>query len=214
MYRSIMVIGALCALMIVTVFNATEARIERNRSQALAEAVDAVLQGAAFTLPVAMAQGGELVEAAELPGLPVFLAYDANNRLFGAAVTAVGMGYQDNIRVLYAYSFDSAAITGFRVLESKETPGLGDRVEIEAHFLANFEALDARLNAAGDGLANAITPVKQGDKTQAWEVDGITGATITSFAIGNILNDSAARWVPALEKSRPAFAVRDTLGAD
>lgn len=214
MYRSIMVIGALCALMIVTVFNATEATIARNRAEALAEAVNSVLPGASFTLPVTVTADGELLNADVLPSLPVFLGYDERNQLAGAAVTAMGMGYQDNIRVLYAYSFEQQAITGFKVLESKETPGLGDRVETEPHFIANFEALDAQLNASGDGLANAIVPVKQGEKVSPWEVDGITGATITSFAIGNILNDSAARWVPILEANRAAFAQRAAPGGN
>ena len=70
-------------------------------------------------------------------------------------LTGQGMGYQDNIRVLYAYSFDARAITGFKVLDSKETPGLGDRVEIEPHFIANFEALDVRLDDSGDALAGS-----------------------------------------------------------
>jgi electron transport complex protein RnfG len=92
-----------------------------------------------------------------------------------------------------------------KVLDSKETPGLGDRVEIEPHFLANFEALDARLNAAGDGLANPIVTVKQGEKTEPWQIDGITGATITSEAIGDILNESAMEWLPALERDGPSI---------
>ncbi|MEL7448615.1 MAG: FMN-binding protein [Pseudomonadota bacterium] len=206
MYRSIMVIGALCALMIVTVFNATEARIARNREQALAAAVNAVLPEARVTVPVALDAAGALHTADVLPALPVFLGYDADNQLVGAAITGIGMGYQDNIRVLYAYSFERQAIIGFKVLESKETPGLGDRVETEAHFIANFEALDAQLDATGNSLANAIVPVKQGEKNNPWEVDGITGATITSFAIGNILNDSASEWVPVLEANRQVFA--------
>mgnify|MGYP001823497589 FL=1 len=136
----------------------------------------------------------------EPPALPVFLAFDADDELAGAVLTGQGMGYQDNIRVLYAYSFDAQAITGFKVLDSKETPGLGDRVEIEPHFIANFEALDAQLNAAGNALANPIVTVKQGEKTDPWQIDGITGATITSEAIGNILNDSADTWLPVLER--------------
>jgi len=52
--------------------------------------------------------------------------------------------------------------------------------------------------------------VKQGEKTAAWHIDGITGATITSEAIGTILNDSANTWVPVLERDSPAFGERDT----
>ena len=46
------------------------------------------------------------------------------------------MGYQDTIRVIYAYSFADRAIVGMQVLESKETPGLGDKIEIDADFVA------------------------------------------------------------------------------
>jgi electron transport complex protein RnfG len=91
------------------------------------------------------------------------------------------------------------------VLESKETPGLGDKVEIEPHFLANFEALDAKLNEDGTALANAIVTVKEGEKTESWQLDGITGATITSDAIGSILNQGSSYWLPALERDARAF---------
>ena len=115
------------------------------------------------------------------------------------------MGYADNVTVLYSYSFDLKAIVGFMVLETKETPGLGDKVETEPHFLANFEALDARLNEDGTALANAIVTVKQGEKTEPWQVDGITGATITSEAIGVILNQGSGYWLPALERDAREF---------
>jgi electron transport complex protein RnfG len=107
--------------------------------------------------------------------------------------------------VLFSYSFDLEAIVGFKVLESKETPGLGDKVEIEPHFLANFEALDARLNEDGKSLANAIVTVKEGEKTEPWQLDGITGATITSDAIGGILNQGSSNWLPVLERDARAF---------
>jgi electron transport complex protein RnfG len=208
MYRAIVGIGAFCALIIVTVFNTTAARIQDNRERALRQAIAEVMPAARSTLSVIVDDRDQLSPAEQEPPLPVFLGYDENNRLVGAAITAQGMGYQDIIRVLYAYSFEMDAITGFKILESKETPGLGDRVEKEPHFIANFEALDARLNAAGSGLANPIVTVKEGEKFHPWQVDGITGATITSVAIGNLLNRSAERWAPVLEREAEAFATR------
>jgi electron transport complex protein RnfG len=199
MYRAIVGIGAFCALVIVGVFQGTAGRIAENQERFLAGAIAEVLPVTASTVAVDMIDG-RLSVTDEPPALPVFLSYDEQGELSGAVLTGQGMGYQDNIRVLFAYSFDQQAITGFKVLDSKETPGLGDRVEIEPHFIANFAALDARLNATGDGLANPIVTVKQGEKTEPWQIDGITGATITSEAIGNILNDSANAWVPALER--------------
>jgi len=200
MYRAIVGIGALCALVIVGVFQGTAARIADNQARFLAEAIGEVLPVTVDTLAVDTDEAGRLVAVDQPTVLPVFLAFDANGDLAGAVLTGIGMGYQDNIRVLYSYSFEQDAIVGFKILDSKETPGLGDRVEIESHFISNFEALDARLDASGDGLANPIITVKQGAKTDPWQIDGITGATITSEAIGNILNDSANQWIPVLER--------------
>jgi electron transport complex protein RnfG len=210
MYRAIVGIGAVCALLIVTVYQTTAARIRENQERFLALAVSEVLPAAHSTVAVLLTEDGRLEETAdegaEVPALPLFLGYDANDELVGAVVTAQGMGYQDNIRVLYAYSFELDAIVGFKVLESKETPGLGDKIEKEAHFLANFQQLDATLTADGNALLHAIVTVKQGQKTEPWQLDGITGATITSDAIGDILHNSASARVPVLERQSQDFS--------
>jgi len=205
MYRSIVGIGAFCALLIVSVYIGTADRIAANQARFLAAAVAEVLPAAHSIVAVTVDDAGNLVQTDETPALPVFLGYDEGGALIGAVITAEGMGYQDIIRVLFSYSFELDAIVGFKVLDSKETPGLGDKVEIEPHFLANFDALDASLDAGGTALANAIVTVKEGEKTQPWQLDGITGATITSVAIGDILNAGASTWVPVLERDAPTF---------
>jgi electron transport complex protein RnfG len=207
-YRAIVGIGIFCALVIVIVFQSTADRIRDNQERFLAAAISEVLPATRTTTAVTVLEDGRLVATTESLTLPVFLNYDEQNQLVGAVVAAEGMGYQDNIRVLYAYSFEQHAIVGFKILDSKETPGLGDRVEIEPHFIANFEALDVRLNDAGDALNNPIVTVKQGEKTGPWQIDGITGATITSEAIGNLLNNSASQWIPILE--RDALSIEST----
>ena len=68
-----------------------------------------------------------------------------------------------------------------------------------------FEKLDVKLNSAGDGLANAVVAVKHGEKTNPWQVDGITGATISSVAVSKILNDSGTFWLPRVRKNLDAF---------
>jgi len=205
MYRSIVGIGAFCALLIVSVYQGTAGRIADNKARFLASAIAQVLPAVQSTVEVSLDANGKLVAATEPANLPAFLGYGEDGELVGAVITAQAMGYADNITVLYSYSFDLEAIVGFKVLESKETPGLGDKVEIEPHFLANFEALDARLNDGGTALVNAIVTVKQGAKTEPWQLDGITGATITSDAIGVILNQGSSYWVPALERDARDF---------
>ena len=205
MYRSIVGIGALCALLIVSVYQGTAARMADNRARLLSSAIAEVLPAVQSTVEVSLDENGSLVAATATADLPAYLGYDESGELVGAVITARGMGYADNITVLYSYSFDLKAIVGHKVLESKETPGLGDKVELEPHFLANFDALDARLNADGTALENAIVTVKEGEKTEPWQIDGITGATITSDAIGSILNQGSNFWLPALERDARSF---------
>ena len=61
---------------------------------------------------------------------------------------------------------------------------------------------------AGPIIATAPAAALPDDKVAPWQIDGITGATITSEAIGNILNDAASAWVPALERDADGFAGR------
>ncbi len=66
--------------------------------------------------------------------------------------------------------------------------------------MTNFEALDATLTDDGSALANPIEAVKNGQKEQPWQIDGITGATISSKAVGDILRQSTESMLPILYK--------------
>ena len=134
----------------------------------------------------------------EAPGAQlVYAGYD-DQRLVGVAVEAQGMGYQDVIRVLYSYDPACECIRGMEVLKMAETPGIGDKIAKDPDFLQNFEALDARLDAAGGGLANAIISVKSGSKREPWQIDAISGATISSKAVARLLNDTAQQALPVI----------------
>ncbi len=199
MFRTVVGVGMLCALLIVGVYEATALRIADNEARALESAVLEVLPQAKQLRSIALSAGRQIVDAepADQP-LPAFLGYDDQGDLVGAAITAAGMGYQDTIEVIYAYSFEGSKIVGMRVLQSLETPGLGTRIETDPDFTANFDALDVAVNAAGSGLRNPLTTVPQGTKTEAWQIDAITGATVSSEAVGDLLNQSAQLWVPVL----------------
>jgi electron transport complex protein RnfG len=202
MYRAMVGIGLLCGLLIVTAFEWTRPIIARNKAEALERAILQVLPEATSSAAFRLGDGDRFEryegEAGDEP--LVFAGYDDGERLVGLAVEARGMGYQDVIRVLYGYSFGSDAIIGIRVLDSRETPGLGDRIETDPAFLENFKRLDVSLTADSTGLAHAIAFAKHGQKDQPWQVDGITGATISSRAIAGMLNESAAYWVPRIRQ--------------
>ncbi len=193
MYRAMVGVGVVCALLIVAVYLATLDVIARNQVEALERAVLEVVPGA-----VRFAQRDDL-------GQPVYAAFDAAGALAGIALEAQGMGYQDTVRILYGYDPAREQVVGLRVLQSRETPGLGDRVETDAAFRANFAALDVRLAPDGAGLLHPVQLVKPGEKTQAWQIDAISGATITSSAVARMLAASAAQWVPILHARRAEF---------
>ena len=88
-----------------------------------------------------------------------------------------------------------------------ETPGLGDKIAFDPEFLENFDALDAMLNVSGDGLANPIYAVKHGAKTHPWQIDSISGATISSKAIGRMINASGQRMFPLIKQHLAEFLI-------
>jgi electron transport complex protein RnfG len=208
MYRALVGIGAVCGLAVVLVFQATAPVIARNRAEALERAILDVVPGAATSRAWELAEDGTFAPATGEAGHDrrVFAAYDADGAFVGLAIDCRGMGYQDTIAVLWGYSPAAQAIVGLWVLESRETPGLGDRIETDPAFRANFERLDVALDDAGQSLAHPVETVAHGKKESPWQVDGITGATISSKAIGKILDESASYWLPKLRPRLADFA--------
>ncbi|EGV52918.1 FMN-binding protein [endosymbiont of Riftia pachyptila] len=96
-----------------------------------------------------------------------------------------GPGFQDTIKLLYGYLPEQRKIVGMEILDSRETPGLGDKIFKDKDFVANF-----------DGLAvdPQIKAVKKGSKSAPYEIDAITGATISSKAVVRIINGAHAKW--------------------
>lgn len=201
MYRAMVGVGVACGLLIVTVFQGTLPIIQRNKAEALQKAIFRVLPKATTSAAFGFdPTRGFVSDPGDSLGMRrVYAGYDDTGALVGVALEAQGMGYQDVIGIIYGYSFEEHAIIGMEVLESKETPGLGDKIETDPDFVANFNRLDVSLADDGTGLAHPIVAVARGTKTEPWQVDSITGATISSEAIAAILNGSAQTWVPRIE---------------
>ena len=202
--------GALAGLLIVGVFTVTLPPIEAHKAEVLRLAISEVLNGPArYETLYATPQG--IFESPPPAGAEkIYIGLDANSVKTGVAIKAAAAGFQDVITLIYGFDPATGRLLGIKVLESRETPGLGDKIEKEPHFIANFEKLEAALTAAGDALLHPIVTVKQGEKEEPWQIDGITGATITSEAIGKILNDSANTWAPVLEREARIFASGET----
>lgn len=205
MLRAMVGLGVICALMIVLAFEWTKPRIEQNKAAALEKAIFKVIPGMVSKQTFLLTPANTLVQAGasiDKNAEVVYAGYDQEGKLAGIAVEASGLGFADVLRVLYGYNPATEKIVGFFVLESKETPGLGDKIEKDPQFLANFAGLDVALKDDKATLKNPPVTVKAGMKTNPWEIDGITGATISSRAIGAIINSSTTRWVPMLQQQQ------------
>jgi electron transport complex protein RnfG len=174
--------GCLAGLVIVLVHQWSRPRIEAHQARVLTEAIYEVLGGPeryetaflvddVFTVtPPASADTSALER--------VYVGFDQVGRPIGVAVAAAEPGFQDVIRLIFGFDPDSGEVVGMKVLESKETPGLGDKIEKDSAFVAEFSGVAAPLEGVKAGRA-AGTPN---------EVDMITGATISSRAVIDIIN--------------------------
>lgn len=192
-------VSMMSGLLVVLAFQSTAERIAENKRSALEKAIFSVLPGAvARTSYLLQETGIEAVEEGSGRKANLFAGLDEDGNLMGLALEGSARGYQDVVRILYGFDPERECIIGFTVLQSTETPGLGDRVEIDPGFLANFECLEARLNEDQSAMAHDIVTVKHGSKTDPWQIDAVSGATVTSKAIGEALRVSTGKLLPLL----------------
>ncbi len=183
--------GLLSGLILVSVYEATLPTITAYKAKVLQEAVFRVLPGT--TRLQRLAYREEKLTVVEKVGRDeesIFGGYDTQGNLVGYAIPGSGPGFQDIIRLLYGYLPAQRKVVGMEILESRETPGLGDKIYKDAEFVANFDDLS---------IDPQVVVVKKGNKAAANEIDAITGATISSKAVARIINQANERWYQRLE---------------
>ncbi len=201
MLRTLGGIAAISGFLVVLVYQLTAPIIAENQRVRTERAVFQVIPGAVAKRDLVLTEQGLVPAGQGAQGEMVFAAYDGTGRLLGVAFPGAAQGYADLIRFLFGYDPGCQCIVGMQVLKSTETPGLGDKIATDPAFLENFRALEARLESEGARLANAIETVKHGTKTEPWQIDAISGATISSVATGRALNKAAQRVVPAVHRA-------------
>ncbi len=180
------VAGLLSGIAIVGAYEITRPMIEANQARALRQAVFEVVPGAE-RLQALVERDGALVPAtAEERG--IYAGYGAGGEFLGYAISGEAPGYQDIIKLLYGLDPARRRVVGMRILESRETPGLGDRIYKDQDFVGAFRDL---------AIEPEIELVKDG-ASAPHQVDGITGATISSQAVVRIINQANAEWLPRL----------------
>lgn len=200
------VAGLISGIAIIAIYESTLPTITANKARELREAVFKVVPGVTQMQKLVF-KDSELIAstATEKDEQAVYAAYDDAGVFVGYAIPAAGPGFQDTIGLLYGFDPDGRLVTGMEVLESRETPGLGDKIYKDLEFVGNFSALS---------IEPAIIAVKKGTKSRPNEIDAITGATISSKAIARIINETHGVWSERLPPSgsEPPLAETDSAG--
>ncbi len=186
------VAGALAGLLLVFVYELTLPRIEAHKAMVLKMSVGEVLKGPERYDTLYIVDGALSAElpagASEKDFEKVFYGFDAQDNPIGFAIVHAESGFQDKIKVIFGFDPTTGALLGMKVLESKETPGLGDKIEKDLSFVNQF-----------DGIMKPLVGVKKGKGATESDVEMITGATISSRAIIRIINNALERTEPLLQ---------------
>lgn len=166
-------------------------KIETNQKSKFAKLAGGLITDAK-TFEVAM----DPVSIPQAKGAPVEVlvqkGLSADGKLAGFVFQCEGAGYGGTIKLLVGVDASFETIQGFGVLESSETPGFGDKINIKAEDGGDYQPQFI------GAPVEALTLAKTGDATVIdHEIVAITGATVTSSAVVDIFN---AFLVPLKEK--------------
>lgn len=169
------VIAAVCTALVALTWQLTEQRIEDNRTAWLERSLEPALAGLFFDSPVTESML-TIPQPHELPGTEaaiVYRIYAGDEPVAALFVVTARDGYAGPIRLLIGVAMD-ATVTGVRVLEHRETPGLGDRIETgKSDWVLQFD---------GNSLRDP-QPERWKIKGDGGAFDQLTGASITPRSI-------------------------------
>lgn len=170
MILTLTLVGVLSSGALVGVYKYTQPMIQQNKQKALEEAI-------LYVLPEAENFKEEVKE-----GKSIYRGFDSSGQIVGYAFVGEGPGYQGIIKLMIGVDPELRKILAIEVLESVETPGLGQKITTSS-FKKQFQHLD---------IVSPIKLIKK-EPSASGEVQAITGATISSQAVVEIVNSTVAR---------------------
>ena len=168
-------IAAICTALVAATYQWTKDPIERNRQALLEQSLTPALANVMF-------DGNVTESMLVLPaphGLPgsddaiVYRVYSGEEPVAALFAVTARNGYAGPIRILLGVRYDGE-VSGVRILEHRETPGLGDKiVSTRSDWVFQFD---------GRSLVNPPTE-DWALKTDGGVFDQLTGASVTPRAI-------------------------------
>ena len=170
-------IGLLSGSFLAIVGQVTKERIVLNKKREIEAAALRVVPGAKSLQPVY-----------EERDFTVFQEKDEQGGVVGYAIQASGTGFQDKIVLEIGVNPELTKLFSLTIIDQKETPGLGAKIRDEASFLRFWQDRDCT-----QPLQLRKPPVEDQKSLAANEVNTITGATISSKSVLNIVNQAIAK---------------------
>lgn len=125
--------------------------------------------------------------------IEVYKALNDSGEVIGCAIPVTSKGYGGDVQVMVGFALEGETalgkVTGVEILSHSETPGLGANAANES-FLKEYKQ---------DITASGFSVVKDGSGDGDGKIDAITGATITSNAVTNAVNEAVGIYQSLLE---------------
>lgn len=109
-------------------------------------------------------------------------------KIVGIAFTSSSQGYNGLITIMVGIEPNEKLI-GIEIIEHLETPGLGSRIESPELFKDQFYGKSTEGSENGD-----LTIIKGRKAEKNWEIEALTGATISSSGVVQAINDGLANF--------------------
>lgn len=190
---TLFIAGAMAGLLVVAVYRATLPTIQKYAAAKVDGAVREVLRAPAkwdtlyLVKDALVAKRPDGSEPGEFE--KAFVGKDEFGKRMGIAVVGDGPGFQETMQLMIGFDPATGALIGIKVLDEKETPGLGDKIENDPSFMAQFASRIA-----------PVVGVKGRAGTPPSQVQTITGATISSRAVIKVVNTTVARWQGLMQR--------------
>ncbi len=168
-------IAAICTALVAATYQLTAERISANQQAFLEQRLEPALSGVVYDNSITESKL-VIPTPHQLPGSDaaiVYRAYAEDRPAAALFVVTARDGYAGPIRLLIGIRADGV-VTAVRVLEHRETPGLGDRIESSRS--------DWALQFDGRSMINPNID-RWAIKRDGGEFDQLTGASVTPRAV-------------------------------
>ena len=175
-------IAAVCTALVAATYQLTAERIVANERALLEQSLQPALSGQFYDSDVTESKL-VLQQPHDLPGSDaaiIYRVYRESAPVAALFVVSARDGFSGAIQLLIGIDFDGL-VTSVRVLKHRETPGLGDRIELRrTDWILQFDGHSLHSpNTAGWAI-----------HSDGGEFDQLTGASVTPRAIIKAIRDT------------------------